>query len=266
LTQSIFEEFEVLEITREDRQSFCAQVCVNVVAEISLKLIVNGDELASLLCMNQHHKPLALGFLFNEGVIQSMDDISGIVYSQGLQAVNVDLKPGIAVHRSGQIRSITSGCGQCISYVNPQNNLLQYNESTQIFKFEEILDMMKRFMHQSDLFRDVGGVHSVLFYTPEFELLVEDIGRHNCVDKVAGLLLQNQNMERAATGCLFISGRVSSEIVTKAIRLGIPVIVSRSTPTSAAIRFAQEYGITLMGYVRGEKATIYTGQQRVRLL
>lgn len=265
MTQPIFEEFDVLEITREDRQSVCTQVCVNVVAEISLKIIVNGEELASLLCMNQYHKPLALGFLLGEGVISSMDDVEEVLYGQGLQTVDVRLKSGIPIHRSGRIRSVTSGCGNCISYVDPTNNSLQYNNSTQIFKFEEILDTMQRFMHQSDLFRDVGGVHSVLFYTPEFELLVEDIGRHNCVDKIAGLLLEGRKMELAEKAALFISGRVSSEIVTKAIRLGIPTIVSRSTPTSAAIGFAREYGITLLGYVRGEKATIYTGQQRIRL-
>ena len=265
MNQSIIEEFNVLEIRREAENVSQVEAKVNVIGEISLKIIVNGEELASLLCLNQNQEALALGFLYNEGVINTIDDIGQISYNLGLQAVIMDLQPNIGLHRMGSLRSVTSGCGKCMTYIPPLQNHFKINTSNQTFSLDTILDTMKRFLHQSAVFKNIGGVHSVLFYMADYELLIEDIGRHNCVDKVTGILLQENKIEATKNGALFISGRVSSEIITKAMRLGIPVIVSRSTPTSTAVHLAQQYGITLLGYVRGEKATIYSNRERICL-
>ena len=122
---------------------------------------------------------------------------------------------------------------------------------------------MREFANQSEVFRLVGGVHSLLLYTPERMVFSEDIGRHNCFDKVTGTLLKEGRLSLAEDSIVFVSGRISSEILTKAIRLGAPVIVSKSTPTTAAVRLANEYEITLVGYARNDTGYIYSGAGRI---
>ena len=122
---------------------------------------------------------------------------------------------------------------------------------------------MKQFERSSELYKEVGGVHSVLFHHDAFSFFNEDIGRHNCFDKIAGVLLKNGNMGLTGSGMMFVSGRVSSEIITKVIRLGVPVLVSRSTPTAAAVYLARQYNVTLLGYVRSNAGFVYSGEERL---
>jgi FdhD protein len=122
---------------------------------------------------------------------------------------------------------------------------------------------MKEFERCSEIYKKIGGVHSVLFHHDEFSVFNEDIGRHNCFDNIAGVLMRNDKMNLVEKGMLFVSGRVSSEIITKVIRLGVPVLVSRSTPTAAAVNLARKYNVTLLGYVRRNSGFVYAGEERL---
>lgn len=236
-----------------------------IISEISLKILVNGEELVSLLCMNQAPEELALGFLYSEGIISGMDDIRNISYHERMHAVLAELAPGIAVDRQESLRSMTSGCGKCYTYINPLKKS-KFRPATAGAKFslDEVLASMKDFDEGSEIFRTIGGVHSVLFRGSGLQILFEDIGRHNCFDKITGYLLKHGKMDSAAEGILYCSGRISSEIMTKVIRLGVPLLVSRTTPTTAAVKLAREYDITLLGYVRGDKGVAYSGIHRFK--
>ncbi|MCG1025161.1 MULTISPECIES: formate dehydrogenase accessory sulfurtransferase FdhD [unclassified Dehalobacter] len=260
----VYEEFEVVEIQRENDAIVMKEAAKKVIAEVSLKMIVNGQELVSVLCLNRHHEELALGFLYNEGVIGSYEDIESIEYNEKMLAVLIELREGIVIDRRESLRSITSGCGKCYTYINPLKKT-QYAVSTNksTFSAGNILTIMDKFIEQSEIFHTIGGVHSVLFHTDGFEVLNEDIGRHNCFDKMTGILMKANKMELAANGMVFISGRLTSEMLMKMIRLGAPVVVSKSTPTTATIRLAREYNITLLGYVRGGKGTVYACPERL---
>jgi FdhD protein len=260
----IFEEYSVIRIGKENGAVIMENVPKKVISEISLKVYVNGAELVSLLCLNQQQEELALGFLYNEGVINCYEDVKEIYYNERAMAVIVNLKDGISIRRQESLRSITSGCGKCYTYINPlKHSQFQKLDTDRQFAVPEILDRMKNFTTQSEVFREIGGVHSLLFYTPEYSLYSEDIGRHNCFDKVTGLLLRDGRMDLAKEGIVFISGRVSSEIMTKVIRLGAPVIVSKSAPTSSAVKLANDYNITLIGYARQDTGYIYSGASRI---
>lgn len=264
MDERLYGTFDVKEIVCDNG---IARLCgreKDVIGEISLKIYINGTEYASLLCLNQLTEELALGFLYSEGVIDTIGDIASISYNERLFAVMINLVPGKSVEKCESLRSVTSGCGKCFTYINPlKHEKFLPIESQGRFTLRDILDAMKDFERQSEVYKTVGGVHSVLFRQEAFSVFNEDIGRHNCFDKIAGVLLRNNKMDIVGHGMMFVSGRVSSEIITKVIRLGVPVLVSRSTPTAAAVNLAREYNVTLLGYVRSCSGIVYAGEERL---
>lgn len=264
MEDTVYEEHDVAEIILDDDNYRFHNVSKKVIAEISLKIYINSVEYASLLCLNQLTEELAIGFLYSEGVIDTFPDIASISYNERLFAVMVELAPGLSVARCESLRSVTSGCGKCFTYINPlkQDKYITLSGADK-FSIRQIMQSMKDFERRSEIYKTVGGVHSVLFQHDDFTVFNEDIGRHNCFDKIAGVLLRNQKMQLVEKGIMFVSGRVSSEIITKVIRMGVPVLVSRSTPTSAAVNLARQYNVTLLGYVRKNSGYVYSGEERL---
>lgn len=264
MDERLFSNFEIKEIVSDNgaiRLSDCEK---DVIGEISLKIYINGTEYASLLCLNQLTEELALGFLYSEGVIDTMDDVASISYNERLFAVMIELAPGKSVDKCESLRSVTSGCGKCFTYINPlKHDKFIILSDDKKYSLSNIMQSMKDFEKRSEIYKTVGGVHSVLFEHDEFSVFNEDIGRHNCFDKIAGVLLRNNKMNLLENAVLFVSGRVSSEIITKVIRMGVPVLVSRATPTAAAVNLAREYNVTLLGYVRGQSGYVYAGEARL---
>lgn len=264
MDERLYSVFTVKEIVCDGDAARLSDTGKSVIGEISLKIYINGTEYASLLCLNQLTEELALGFLYSEGVIDTIDEVASITYNERLFAVMIDLAPGRSVEKCESLRSVTSGCGKCFTYINPLKDEKFLTVSSQDrFPLRDILRSMKEFERRSEIYKAIGGVHSVLFQHDEFSVFNEDIGRHNCFDKIAGVLLKNDKMNLVGNGIMFVSGRVSSEIITKVIRLGVPVLVSRSTPTAAAVNLARKYNVTLLGYVRSSAGFVYSGEERL---
>jgi FdhD protein len=265
MDEKLFSNFEIKEIVSDNGAVRLLDSAKDVIGEISLKIYINGTEYASLLCLNQLTEELALGFLYSEGVIDTIEHVASISYNERLFAVMINLAEGKSVEKCESLRSVTSGCGKCFTYINPlKHDKFVELSSDKIFSLSAILQAMKDFERRSEIYKTVGGVHSVLFQHNEFTVFNEDIGRHNCFDKINGVLLKNKKMNLVKDGLLFVSGRVSSEIITKVIRMGVPVLVSRATPTAAAVNLAREYNVTLLGYVRKESGFVYSGENRLQ--
>lgn len=264
MEDTIYEELSVGEITRDKDGCHVQDVTRKVIAEISLKVMVNGAELVSVLCLNQYQEELALGFLYNEGVINSYSDIESIYFNDKMLAVIINLKEGVIIDRQESLRSLTTGCGKCYTYINPLKKS-QYRtvESNVTYSMNAILNLMNNFVTRSSIYMGVGGVHSVLLHTADYEILVEDIGRHNCFDKITGLMMKENRLDLFDQAIIFVSGRISSEIMTKIIRMGVPVLVSKSTPTTAAVKLAQQHNVTLLGYVSKNGGYIYSCPERL---
>jgi len=264
MDEKLFSTFSIKEILSDNGAVRLIDCEKEVIGEISLKIYINGAEYASLLCLNQLTEELALGFLYSEGVIDSIEDVASISYNEHLFAVMINLVDGKSVEKCESLRSVTSGCGKCFTYINPlKHEKFIILSDDKKYLLSSIMQAMKDFEKRSEIYKTVGGVHSVLFQQDEFSVFNEDIGRHNCFDKILGVLLRNQKMNLVANAVLFVSGRVSSEIITKVIRMGVPVLVSRATPTAAAVNLAREYHVTLLGYVRKESGFVYSGEERL---
>jgi FdhD protein len=266
IDERLYSVFPVKEIFCEDGAVGLRAAEKSAIAEISLKIYINSTEYASLLCLNQLTEELALGFLYSEGVIDRIEEVASITYNERLFAVMIQLAAGRSVERCESLRSVTSGCGKCFTYINPlKDDKFLPVASQGRFDLRAILRSMKEFERRSAIFREIGGVHSALFQHDLFSVFNEDIGRHNCFDKITGVLLRSDQMKLVENGILFVSGRVSSEIITKVIRLGVPVLVSRTTPTAAAVTLAEKYNVTLLGYVRSDAGYVYAGEERLTM-
>ena len=228
----------------------------SVVCEAPVSLSVNGETWLTFSCTPVHLEELAAGFLFNEGVIQSMDEVASIrVCSDSL---NVDVWLEHSVTRPAHWMR-TSGCSGGLTSVEPGNDTIPI---TRQFYPEIILENMRRLLSKQDLYHEAGGLHcSALSDGENICLAAEDIGRHNTLDKLAGQLLINKMI--LPDRLILTTGRISSEMLQKSIRLKASVVISRTSPTSLAINLAEQAGITLIGYARGNQFIVYTHSARL---
>jgi len=233
-----------------------------VAAEIPLAVFLNDVEVATLLTCDFECKSLAVGFLFAEGFVQSKGELSGIFESTERKVVRVYTEDKREPDTSKGV--ITTGCGRGRSYAAYDLEALGIEpmEDGLRFSSEVILALMHGLQTQSLLFRETGGVHScALAEGDRIVLMKDDIGRHNAMDRILGTcLLEDIPLEDKI---ILTSGRASSEIVFKAGRGRVPILVSRSAPTDLAIRIAEQAGITLVGYARGKRMNIYAHPERI---
>lgn len=230
-----------------------------VVVEHPFTIFLNQEELVTILCSPDLLKELALGFLFSENYIEDLGEIEKMEIGQGSKTINIRIKDKNRDLRDkyrGR-RTITSGCGKNTSFYNIVDSKSSKKISKKMYiKPMVVVQLMKEFNNLSVLFKETGGVHScALASTEKIIFYAEDIGRHNALDKVLG---SGHLLDLDFTDKLVLStGRISSEMLIKTGRRGIPIIISRSAPTSLAIDLAKELGITLIGFARGDKMNIY---------
>ncbi|MBT9135307.1 MAG: Sulfurtransferase FdhD [Firmicutes bacterium] len=230
-----------------------------VAAESVLTIQVNGERQGLTMCSPSHLKELALGYLLAGGIISTATRVTGFSVDEEKVMVNVLVPEFRALPNRTPVR--TSGCGLGEVYLEALSEIGK-NSSPLNLTIEQLFSAVTTLGIQSHIFRQTGGVHSAgLYHVGELGMFFEDIGRHNAIDKVLGCaFLQEIDLWMSA---LVMSGRISSEMVLKAGRMRVPVLVSRSAPTSLAVDLAGRLGITLVGFVRGRRLNIYTCPERV---
>jgi FdhD protein len=249
----------------------------SLAAEEPLELRVNGTALAVTMRTPGHDVELAHGFLLSEGVIGHREDIAIARYCDGkdedgkntYNVLDVALAPGVPDPQTGVERNFytTSSCGVCgkaaLDAVKLQTRFSPAEDPC-VVSSEVLASLPDTLRERQKVFHSTGGLHGAGLFTPEGEPIVvrEDVGRHNAVDKVLGWAVQQERIP--ATGCvLLVSGRASFELVQKAAMGGIPVLAAVSAPSSLAVELAEEQGMTLIGFLRGDSMNLYTGAFRV---
>jgi FdhD protein len=263
----------------EIRGESVKQIPTSVVVEEPLEIRINEQLVAVLMRTPGAEKELAVGFCLSEGLIAGFSDIalvhhcgrsspitmedseSGLEESRNMVRITLISSGASRDSRLDVVRLVRSGCGrtdaeELASQLVPLDNDLRVQR--------KILPKLSSTIKQGqEAYREAGGIHAAGIFTSHGELVTirEDIGRHNAVDKVLGhCLMQDIPLKDKILVC---TGRASYEMVTKAVRLGLPVAASLSSPTSLAVELAEHLHCTLIGYLRGQRMRIYTHPWRL---
>ncbi|PYM74060.1 MAG: formate dehydrogenase accessory sulfurtransferase FdhD [Candidatus Rokuibacteriota bacterium] len=231
------------------------EVKAEVVREQPLTVYVNGERFLTLLCSPFDLEPLVLGYLWMEKVIAGLDEVTGLSVSEVDGRADVTLTRAVTLPTE---RILTSGCGGGITFrIDPR--LFPRVRSTLKVKPEALAARLHDLLRDARHYHASRGIHGAALADADRVLLVaEDVGRHNAVDKLKGLaLLRGLPTDDRI---LLSTGRVSSEMLLKAARMGVPLIASRTSPTEMAVALAEQLGITVAGYVRGDGLNLYAGE------
>jgi FdhD protein len=237
-----------------------------VAAEIGFTLNINNKQLVTLLCTPAELDAMAIGFLLSEGILKDRESLRGVQIDENTFTVSVNLATlPDDTEKTFHKKTITSGCGRGITFTDTANlKSLPPNKTALRVSPAEIQKLLQEFRSISKLFLKTGGVHSAALADPKrIHLFAEDIGRHNAVDKLIGKAFLANIV--VTDKILLSSGRISGEIMTKVIRNKIPVIISRTAPTCMSITQAEDHGVTLIGFARGNRMNIYTHPSRIVL-
>ncbi|MBA3943467.1 MAG: formate dehydrogenase accessory sulfurtransferase FdhD [Herpetosiphonaceae bacterium] len=255
-----------------------------VIAETPWVLYVDRHELLTFMCSPVRLHCLALGFLVSEGLIDGLEDVYQLkvyldqdrvwmVYpdagvnellpipacEEAVGAIDVRLRR--PVPNQSPRRVLTSGCGGGITFDDLHDDRPALSSSLRV-SAKQITGLMRELDYHATLYRQSRGVHtSALAEGNRLLVLAEDVGRHNTLDKIRGECLLDGIVTQDRI--LLTSGRISSEMIGKARKMEVPVVVSRTSPTATSVRLAQQWGMTLIGYARAPKFRVYTGAERV---
>jgi len=221
---------------------------------------------------------LAMGFLYTEGIIEHAEHITNMEYmpvnsddESNLTRLAVQISPEIKIDTSGLQRHFyaASSCGICgkasMDLVCQDFNYLLSPEKP-LIKSSKIFELPDRIRLEKNLFSETGGVHIAWLFDADLNLLAyaEDVGRHNAMDKLIGSVLKKKGIPLREQMVL-LSGRISFELVQKAMRAGVAVLLAFGAASSGAVRLAEVNGMTIAGFLKKDKLNIYTGKQRIEL-
>jgi len=228
--------------------------------ERAISLIVDGEELATIACSPTRVIALALGFLRVEDIIQRAEDVALMEVCDEETVVKVRLAPTARAVPHDRKRILTSGCGRGVTFSLDVVAV----EGGMTVRPEQLMAWMEELLDKAAGYKEHGGTHTAgLFGRDGLELLVEDIGRHNTVDRIAGEAILG-DVDTAGKAIL-TSGRISSEMLVKASRLGCGIVASRTSPTELAVSLAMEANVALCGYVRRDQLRVFHDAGRLAL-
>src|SRR5437870_7011291 len=239
-----------------------AKVEINVPVERPLTLYLNAQEIVTMMTIGDYPEYLALGYLLNQNMLKYDDVVTEVEYHDDLQVVVVRTEHHTNFEQKLKKRTQTSGCAQGTAF----GDLLEAVESVALPEAELrtswLYQMTYAINTMPSLYLEAGAIHGcVLCKEGTPVCYTEDVGRHNAVDKIAGWAWQHN--VSVADKIMYTTGRLTSEMVIKTVRMGIPILVSRSGFTSWGVELARQVGLTLVGRARGKRFIALSGEQRI---
>ncbi|PLR95213.1 formate dehydrogenase accessory sulfurtransferase FdhD [Bacillus sp. T33-2] len=237
-----------------------------IVTEYPVTIKLNGKEVATLVCTPDYIEDLAAGFLASEGIIRTYQEIDDLWVDEKNGIVNITaIRVNPYYESFVNKRYITSCCGlgrQAFVFVNDAMITKKIDSYRVKVSLDDCFELMKKLQQSSKTFQNTGGVHNAaLCKDGKVVLSRMDIGRHNALDKIYGHCLKNEIA--LSDKLLVFSGRISSEILVKAAKIGCEIVLSKSAPTELALQLAEELGITTIGFIREGSLNVYTCPERL---
>jgi FdhD protein len=239
-----------------------ARTEIRVPVERALTLYLNAQEIVTMMTINDYPEYLALGYLLNQNMLRADDVVTEVVYDDDLQVVVVYTEHGTNFEEKLKKKTLTSGCAQGTAF----GDLMEAIEGAVLPQAELrtswLYQMTQAINTAPSLYLEAGAIHGcVLCEKGEPVCYMEDVGRHNAVDKIAGWAYRH-NVD-VADKIMYTTGRLTSEMVIKTVRMGIPILVSRSGFTAWGVELARQVGLTLIGRARGKRFIALSGQERI---
>ena len=239
------------------------EIETSVVTERPLTLFLNSQEIVTMMTIGDHPDLLAVGYLFNQNMLRADDVITAIEYDDDLDVVVVRTERETDYEEKLKKKVQTSGCAQGTIFgdLMEQFEGVKLNADARVHT-SWLYELQKKINTAPSLYLKAGAIHGCVLCEEDKPLIyVEDVGRHNAVDKIAGYMLLN-NIP-ADDKSFYTTGRLTSEMVIKTVKMGIPVLLSRSGFTAWGVDLAKQAGLTLIGRMRGKRFVVLAGEERV---
>lgn len=234
-----------------------------VVAERALTLFLNSQEIVTMMTIGDRPDLLAVGYLFNQNMLHPGDEITGIEHDEDLGVVVVRTAHETDYEEKLKKRVRTSGCAQGTVFGDLMESLEDVRLDSQAkLKTSWLYALTRKINTAPSLYLKAGAIHGCVLCEEDRPLIyVEDVGRHNAVDKIAGYMFLNR--VSADNKIFYTTGRLTSEMVIKTVKMGIPVLVSRSGFTAWGVELARQADLTLIGRARGKRFVALAGEHRI---
>lgn len=238
------------------------KIDLNVVEERPLTIFLNAQEIVTAMTIGDYPQYLALGFLRNQGMLHDDDVITGIDYDEELETVIVRTQAQTTYEDKLKKKTRTSGCAVGTVFGDMMEGLEGITLPDVQVRTSDLYALAAQINRTPSLYLEAGAIHgTVLCQGPRPLVYMEDVGRHNAVDKIAGWMLSEE--VSAADKMLYTTGRLTSEMVIKTAMMGIPVLASRSGFTAWGVEIAQQVGLTLIGRMKGQRFVCLAGEDRL---
>ncbi|MDX2101271.1 MAG: formate dehydrogenase accessory sulfurtransferase FdhD [Alphaproteobacteria bacterium] len=233
-----------------------------VTVERALTLYLNSQEIVTMMTIGDYPEYLALGYLLNQAMLTPEDPITGIDYDEELDVVVVRTPTATNFETKLKKKTITSGCAQGTAFGDLMESLDQIVLPKTRLKTSWLYRLTHQINTMPSLYLEAGAIHGCVLCQEDQPLVyMEDVGRHNAVDKVAGWM--RQHGVSGGDKIFYTTGRLTSEMVIKTVRMGIPILVSRSGFTAWGVELAQKTGLTLIGRAKGKRFVALSGADRI---